>query len=72
MSEKDDLIVNRQLNLLFDRGVEPTDDGVALYSEEHTGEMKEMMSDDRTIGEIMLAKKKPSLLFRLLDLVRNK
>ena len=50
----------------------PTSDGIALNSTTHKGEFGKLLRDDRTIGEmIMMAKEKPSLLFKMLNLFKN-
>ena len=48
--------------------IKPTDDGAPLYSSKHEGAFGELMREERTIGELLVAKKKKSLLFKLLNL----
>lgn len=48
--------------------IRPTHDGVPLSSGKHTGQMRELMFEERTVGDLVAAKEKPSLLFSLLNL----
>lgn len=55
---------------MIDFKIKPTDDSKPLYSQKHKGTFGELLRLEETIGEMLLAKKKPSILFKLLKLFK--
>jgi hypothetical protein len=51
--------------------IEPTSDEMPLFSVKHKGAFGRLLREDRTIGEFMMAKRKPSILFKLLNLFKK-
>ena len=62
------MTINKTFSL---KPLKNNDNGIALYSSTHTGAMRELMLEDRTIGELLLAKEKPVLLFKILKLINT-
>ena len=55
-------------NYINNSNIEPTDDGIALFSSKHKGAFGKLLREEGTIGDMLLDKKKPAILFKILKL----